>query len=217
MLRTGLAAHLLAVAMVLGPTASIAAAQAASEMCWAPSQWDSNLRVPSFVDSLDRKAAMERMRDSLVGQYRFITVMTEGAERRYVSESRLVFSARQPIDTLRRIGYAADVIADGVAHLVREGEGGRLRKAKDTAAFHLRLHYSPPDHLTIRFVDVGMPDLVINDDPRPIYDVIEIDSAGALIGRWTGGGIAGAEIVTDAGRLGEMPAGYFCAFRLRRK
>ena len=198
-------------------SASAVGAQAAGDFCWAPSHWDSDLRVPSFIGSLDRKAAMERMRDSLVGQYRFVEVMTEGTDRRQITESRVVFSPRASIDTMRRMGYASDVIADGVARLLREGDGKRLRRATDTAAFHMQLRYWPPEQLTIRLVNPSMPDLVINDDPRPIYDVIDIDSAGTLSGRWTSGGIAGAEIVTQAGRFGEMPSGYFCAFRERRK
>lgn len=140
MLRTGLAVMLV--------SASVAGAQAAGDRCWVPNTWQTDLGVPSFIGSLDRKAAMERMRDSLVGQYRFVAVMTEGAQRRHITESRVALSPRHPVDTVRRLGYVSNVIAEGVARPLREGDGERLQRATDTAAYHFQLQYSPPDQLT---------------------------------------------------------------------
>jgi hypothetical protein len=187
-----------------------------SEMCVAPSQ-PAEFRVPAHVERMPRLAAMAWLRDTLAREYRFLEFTTEGVERRQVTESRLVIHPRTPIDSTLRIGYASHIIAEAVGTVVRAGDAsGRLRTPRDTGVFHLAISFSPPEHLSLKHFSPRMRDVLINDDPRPMYDVLAMnDSTGTLTGRWTSGGIAMAVLKTSAGDVAEFEAGYFCAFPVR--
>lgn len=207
--------HLAVLSAVVTCAFEGAAGQGRGPDCWAPSASSTNLSVPGFMGKLTGIAAMERMRDSVAGEYRWIEHTTEGTGAgRWITESRVVIRPVAMIDTARRIGHLSYVIAEAEGHLIRSGPlGGKLVPPKDTGAFRLQARYVPPNAMTITYFDPRQRDLIITDDPRPIYDVTAIDSGGTIRGRWTGGGIAGLVVDTPAGTFGEMPAGYFCAIK----
>jgi hypothetical protein len=192
------------------------ARQLAPVVCAAPSPFSAEFAPPLVPDDVHGLRAMEMIRDSIVGTYRWIEVTTEGSGRsRWMAESRVVFTARVPIDTSRRMGQWTNVIADGSASLIRAGDPAtNLIAPREPVTFRLLATFSA-GHLSFRHFDARFADVIVTDDPRPMYDVVDIDSAGTIAGRWVGGGIAGVVVDTPLGPIGEMPAGYFCAIKER--
>jgi hypothetical protein len=177
---------------------------------------DAAFTLPDFLAGVPDSAKSAHLRDRLAGNWRLVEVFTEGVGLgRVITESRLVIQARPRVDTAARIGYQRNIIADAVGDMIRSGDPKLpLKRVRgDSGRFYLTVNYFVPDRLELRPGDPRHMDLILNDDPRLYYQVMEVGDSGTISGRFASGGLGVPQIPSPVGPLAEHPAGYFCAFK----
>lgn len=161
--------------------------------------------------------SVARMVARVAGTYDFVAILTEGAGvGKHAVQGWFRVARRAPDQPIWAGAPERGVFAVEV-FVTREGSlHDSLRAPKpERRELYWSGFYEPPDVLWFHETDRTHPSIL--DDPRPVYRVATIDSAGAWRGRWGSGGVAFPIQDTPVGQLWEAESGYFCAWRASRR
>jgi len=199
-------------AQVWEDTICVAASDAwrgAGNRLWPDDEWQGG------QDTLPR--SVEWVTKKLSGNYRLLEVASEGyGSVKWVREWNLELSRPDPDSAAlwgTRMGQKVyEVPVAGTKTLLREGPLDsttlKARRATSRSEESARINYRGRDRLMLQS---GPYNLV--DGDYALYSISEVDEHGNFAGRWTDGGYGVPMYSTGVGTLGELPKGYFCAFR----